>query len=115
MVLLAAGFGAWRAHLLGEVAAKMKALSALLHWERRLLAGALAGWHAGAALARGRATLELLAVRHYVAGLYLKGMQVGGAGGERPPLALRAASGAGGAAGLEVGPWCGATGRWAAL
>jgi hypothetical protein len=63
MVLLAAGFGAWRAHLLGEVAAKMKALSALLHWKRRLLAGALAGWHAGAALARGRATLELLAVR----------------------------------------------------
>jgi hypothetical protein len=75
--LLAVSFSTWRAHLLGEVAGKMKQLSALLHWERRLLAGALAGWRAGVAEARGRVGLELLAARHYVASMYLRALQVG--------------------------------------
>jgi hypothetical protein len=76
-VLLATSFGAWRAHLLQEVADKMKQLSSLLHWERHVLSSAMLGWHAHVLKRAHKAEVSLAAQRHYVACLYTRALQVG--------------------------------------
>ncbi len=75
-VLLSSSFGAWRTHLLQEVAAKMRQLSALLHWERRVLSSAMAGWHLHVLNRAYKAEVSLAAQRHYVACLYTRAFQV---------------------------------------